>query len=155
MDKAELRQLLSSRLRAMSDESQRARGAQICQRAIDSIDWVKVRSIACYQPQAALFEVDIEALARYARFHHPHIRVDFVSAHPSAEQPDFQYDLIIVPLLGFDETNNRLGRGGGWYDRFLSSQTHALKIGVGYSIQKVASIPTEPHDIALDKIIEA
>ena len=46
-------------------------------------------------------------------------------------------DLIIVPAVAFDKTGLRLGRGGGYYDKFLKKQSHATLVGVGYDFQLV------------------
>jgi 5-formyltetrahydrofolate cyclo-ligase len=63
-------------------------------------------------------------------------------------------DAVIVPGLAFDKANNRLGRGAGYYDRFLSGlpQTTA-KIGIAFDFQMVDCLPTEEHDVPLDLII--
>jgi 5-formyltetrahydrofolate cyclo-ligase len=64
-------------------------------------------------------------------------------------------DLMIVPGVAFDSVGHRLGRGAGYYDRYLSSP-HASgihKIGVCFPWQLVASVPTEPHDIAMNEVI--
>ena len=61
-------------------------------------------------------------------------------------------DVIIVPLVGFDANKNRLGHGGGYYDRYLVGYK-GLKIGVGFSIQKLDSIETTKNDIPMDIII--
>lgn len=58
-------------------------------------------------------------------------------------------DLIIVPLVAYDDNLNRLGNGKGYYDRFLSKQK-AIKIGVGYSIQKLKEVPINSFDEKLD-----
>ena len=65
-------------------------------------------------------------------------------------------DIILVPLLAFDSFNSRLGYGGGYYDKFLN---HYIKknmnvetIGVGFSFQKYKKLPTDKHDISLNKI---
>ncbi len=63
------------------------------------------------------------------------------------------YDLIIVPLIAFDRACHRVGFGGGWYDRFLSTQPSAQKIGLAYEVQQVDTIPVEPHDEPLDMVI--
>ncbi|MFQ3306882.1 MAG: 5-formyltetrahydrofolate cyclo-ligase [Candidatus Midichloriaceae bacterium] len=62
-------------------------------------------------------------------------------------------DLVIVPVVGFDENHNRLGYGSGYYDRALSSMNGVIKLGVAYDFQKVTSIPKENHDIKLDIMI--
>lgn len=59
-------------------------------------------------------------------------------------------DLVLVPGLAFDIAGNRLGRGGGYYDRFLSRVASASPaarfVGICWSGQMVASVPTGPHD---------
>ena len=61
-------------------------------------------------------------------------------------------DLIIVPGVAFDRNLNRLGRGKGYYDRLLTN-SNAYFIGIGYDMQVVDSITTEPHDIKMNCII--
>lgn len=65
---------------------------------------------------------------------------------------DIQFDLIIVPMLGFSGLH-RLGFGGGFYDRFLVTQPKAVKIGVCFKGFEINNLPTELHDVALDKIL--
>lgn len=61
-------------------------------------------------------------------------------------------DVVLVPGIVFDESLNRIGFGGGYYDRFLQ-ETAALKIGVCFDCQIVAHICPEPHDIPMDLIV--
>jgi 5-formyltetrahydrofolate cyclo-ligase len=62
-----------------------------------------------------------------------------------------EVDLALIPGLAFDRLGNRLGRGKGFYDRFLASQGFTgLKIGVGPLIDRV---PVEPHDIRMDLVV--
>ena len=64
------------------------------------------------------------------------------------------HSLVLVPGLAFDNKKFRLGRGKGFYDRFLASAGDSLfKIGIGYSFQLVKKVPREPHDKALDLVI--
>lgn len=67
-------------------------------------------------------------------------------------------DLIIIPGVAFDVKHNRLGRGKGYYDRFLQQmqqmrQTHAYKIGVCFPQQLVDSIPVTAYDIPMDEVV--
>lgn len=62
-------------------------------------------------------------------------------------------DLILAPLVGFDRALNRLGQGGGHYDRAFLAYPHAYKIGIAWSVQEVPTLPVEAHDIALDAIM--
>lgn len=61
--------------------------------------------------------------------------------------------MIAVPGVAFDYSNNRMGRGRGFYDRLLKTTPHAAKIGLAYSFQMMDEIPVEPHDVPMDLII--
>jgi len=63
-------------------------------------------------------------------------------------------DLVIVPGLAFDRKNNRLGRGGGYYDRFLKRlPKDTPKIGLGFRFQLFKAIPTTGKDVSLTRVI--
>ena len=64
--------------------------------------------------------------------------------------------LLLVPLVAFDSELNRLGYGGGYYDRYISKLAcnhKIIKIGIGFSFQKVNSLPINQYDKTLDFII--
>ena len=65
-------------------------------------------------------------------------------------------DILLVPLVAFDKNYNRIGYGGGFYDRYIKKakkRKKVLTIGFAYSFQKVKKIPTNKYDIRLDFII--
>lgn len=63
-------------------------------------------------------------------------------------------DIAVIPGLAFDKNGGRIGYGGGYYDRFLQNDApQALRVGLAYKLQMVASIPMENHDIVMDHII--
>ena len=62
------------------------------------------------------------------------------------------FDLILVPGLAFDLQGGRLGRGKGYYDRFLSTAS-GLRAGVCFEDQIVEAIPGEPHDVRMDFVV--
>ena len=64
-----------------------------------------------------------------------------------------ELDLVIVPGLGFDRRGRRLGRGEGYFDRFLKKTGSAKKIGLAFREQIVKKIPSERHDIRVDKVL--
>ena len=67
-----------------------------------------------------------------------------------------EIDAIIVPMVAFDAGNMRLGYGGGNYDRFLRElRSDAVVCGIAFREQEVEAVPTEPHDLALPKIVVA
>lgn len=59
-------------------------------------------------------------------------------------------DLMLVPGLAFDAKGNRLGRGKGYYDRFLTTSFSGITCGICPSMRFLSSLPTEPHDRAVD-----
>ena len=75
---------------------------------------------------------------------------------PEPQTPAYRgsIDLIVVPGVVFDHHRHRIGRGGGYYDKFLSHQLHAKKIGVCYSFQlKKHEIPHLYREPRMDRVI--
>ncbi len=63
-------------------------------------------------------------------------------------------DVVIAPGLAFTAARERLGQGGGWYDRFLAdARADRTVIGVCFIEQIVDALPTEPHDISMDIVV--
>ena len=63
-------------------------------------------------------------------------------------------DLVVVPGIVFDEQGWRIGYGGGYYDRFLKNLDSTVPwISVAFELQVVPKIPSESHDLPVDKII--
>lgn len=71
---------------------------------------------------------------------------------PAPTSLEVMPDLLFVPGLGFGMNGDRLGRGKGFYDKFLEKY-NGLKIGICTSEQILEEIPTEPHDIKMDGVI--
>ncbi len=69
---------------------------------------------------------------------------------PLAAAPGITPDLLLVPLIAFDRRGNRMGQGGGYYDRALAALPGATSIGIAWDWQEVAEIPTETWDRRLD-----
>lgn len=62
--------------------------------------------------------------------------------------------IVLAPLLGFDASGQRLGWGKGYYDRYLARCTvRPFVVGVAFSCQEIAAIPSEAHDHRLDAIV--
>ena len=63
-------------------------------------------------------------------------------------------DVVIVPGTAFTVRGDRLGQGGGWYDRFLPrTRSDCVWIGVGFEPQLVPSLPVEYHDVRLHLVV--
>ncbi len=71
---------------------------------------------------------------------------------PNAPRVEPRADFILVPGLAFDPAGGRLGRGGGFYDRFLAG-FEGVKVGVCFPELVVDEIPMEPHDIRMDFVV--
>lgn len=161
--KQELRRKLKSRRAGLSLEEARAKGAQIVQRALANIDLGSIKTMHAYWPLAGQREADTRQLfeaiwrkypgVKTATWQKPGMAV-WVSSGPVKKpvSPRQKYDLIIVPVIGFNAGRQRLGFGGGFYDRFLAGQTRALKAGLAYDFG-LCEFEPESHDIPLDVIV--
>ncbi len=78
---------------------------------------------------------------------------------PRHRWPRQTLDLVLAPLVAFDGRGNRLGMGGGYYDRtfaYLASRSHwhrPLVVGVAYSFQRVHTLPAHPWDVPLHGVV--
>lgn len=76
---------------------------------------------------------------------------------PAPEAETLVPNILLLPLVGFDEVGFRLGYGGGYYDRALARlRTMPVKlrvVGLAYALQQVASLPYEAHDARLDAVV--
>lgn len=106
-----------------------------------------------YTAVASRGEIDTIVLAEALRAAWPDVQITFGVPSPDAPFPDDVFDVIFIPMVGFDRDGFRLGMGGGWYDRWLSNQHHALKIGLAYAASRVGHMPHELHDIPMDIIV--
>ncbi len=67
-----------------------------------------------------------------------------------------EIDMVIVPGRAFDHQGVRLGRGGGYYDRFLSKlPQHTYKVGICFSCQVFDYVPSGPSDVKVDLVVSA
>ena len=70
--------------------------------------------------------------------------------------PMSRHDVVLAPLVAFDEHGSRLGQGGGYYDRTLGAiapEFRPIMIGIAHSFQQVDHVPAESWDVPLDAIV--
>ncbi len=76
---------------------------------------------------------------------------------PEPSSKEIKYpNILLVPLVAFDKDLNRIGYGGGYYDRYIKKikkKKKLILIGLAYSFQKVKKIPIDKFDMKLDFII--
>ena len=172
-EKAELRAEVRARLRAINQRERERASREAVDRLLNSAEFRNAKTILVYD--SAGFELDtrpvLEAcLGSGKTLCLPRTRAKDLSmaAHrvsdlardlevspfrfrePKAELPIVpaaQLDLIVVPGIAFDERGNRLGRGAGYYDRFLAQPgLRAAVCALAFECQIVPAVPTEGHD---------
>ena len=76
---------------------------------------------------------------------------------PEPKKTNIVYpDIIMIPIVSFDKNLNRLGYGGGYYDRIiekLMKKKKILKIGLAFSMQRIDNLPTSKYDKKMDYIV--
>ena len=72
---------------------------------------------------------------------------------PAVDAAETAPGIVFVPLVGFTDRGERLGQGGGHYDRWLAAHPAVLAIGLAWDCQKIDTLPTEPHDRLLAAVV--
>ncbi|KLE35669.1 5-formyltetrahydrofolate cyclo-ligase [Aurantiacibacter luteus] len=72
---------------------------------------------------------------------------------PRLSAPLVVPDVLFMPLVGFTERGERIGQGGGFYDRWLADHPETVAIGMGWDVQRVDELPVEDHDMPLTAIV--
>ncbi|WP_030071696.1 5-formyltetrahydrofolate cyclo-ligase [Halomonas alkaliantarctica] len=128
------------------------------------IPWLRQRKVSIYLPVLRPFSTNRLWFVAYHEST-PMVKNRFGIAEPcsrfAAERrnrmPAWALDTLIVPLVGFDKQANRMGMGGGFYDRSLAFMRYQgpapTLIGVAHACQQVATLPLEPWDIPLDVVV--
>ena len=95
---------------------------------------------------------------QFRHFNDPYDESDLETGPLGLLQPyddlyDLVPDVVFAPLLAFTARGERLGQGGGHYDRWLAAHPDTLAIGLAWDAQLVDELPTEPHDYALAAVV--
>lgn len=84
----------------------------------------------------------------------PLYEAGFGTLAPSDLAPRAAPDVVLMPLLGFDNQGTRLGYGGGYYDRTLAVlPKKPMLIGLAFAAQELSFVPREDHDVPLDAVV--
>lgn len=139
---------------------------KIVERLSERKDFKKASTILAFYPLST--EPDITPLFEDERIAFPFIekgRMFFSNTRPLKKNAlgflepqhniiSFDNALMLVPLIAFDDSAYRLGRGGGFYDRYIKENRGRIyTLGIAFSISKIDKIPTEPFDQKLDEIL--
>lgn len=181
--KPNLRREMRAHLRALSPDARAQASLLICRAAANHPAFRKARCVALFAPlpsEPDIHPLIEEAWAEGKRVALPYMLErrtrpelnwhavasweEMVARGPMGlREPDparcpllapADIDCVFVPGLAFDEDGHRLGRGGGFYDSFLSqAPSNATCIGLFFATQKVKRVPREAHDYALKAVI--
>lgn len=166
MDKAALRKEMEQKLDAFKEKDKESREITSKLQAMEK--YRNAEAILAYAPMKT--EVDISILFGDERLLFPYIEGDemffappplkkgaFGFLEPERRIPShFKNAIILVPARALTMDGLRLGRGGGYYDRFLEKNKAGLfSIGLAFSVQIVDELPVENHDRRLDMVITA
>lgn len=145
----------------MPEEAHRLASQAIVERLKPALDWSQAKSLHYFEPIAGLLEPDIRGFITDLEDIYPDLPMSvprligdtWQLVSTRGGEPLTKFDVIIVPMLGFDpKTLHRIGYGGGYYDKFLATQPQARKIGVCFE-QGKTKIPATSQDIPLNIIL--
>ncbi len=179
--KSDLRAAVLTRRDAIPEDQRRARSLAISQKVLTLPEFAAARVVMAYMSMGSEFDTRplVEAvLQRGAQLVLPRVdkttkmlalyavrdlQRDLKSGIWGIREPDparcdtvplAQVDFILMPGAVFDRQRQRLGYGGGFYDKLLSlPERRALTVAVAFDEQVVAQVPTEPHDIPVDILV--
>jgi len=142
--KRELRGAMRAMRRALPDRERRS--AAIVDHLVAIPALASARRVLAYD--AVFGEVDPSAAVARLRTLGAEVQM------PESDVDPTWPDVIIVPGTAFTVRGERLGQGGGWYDRFLvGRRADAVTIGLGFAPQIVEIVPVQSHDVVLDCVV--
>lgn len=153
MNKEELRIDMQKQLRLLDADDRRGRSLKICNRVLELPVWKQARVVVVFEP----FRYEPEIALLIADLHRRGSEVITILPTARSEHDIAIFgpiDLVLVPGIAFTRAGVRVGRGAGFFDRFLAHRTaSAIKIGIAFSFQIMESLPVEPHDVKLDIVV--
>ena len=173
LEKKQMRELLRQRRRIMTKDEVKEQSALVLEQLEQLPCFQQARSVLIYYPthnEVNLLPL-IKKYKREKTFLFPVVRGRQMQACPyegNAKMHRGKYkipepttapylgdiDLILAPGVAFDEKGNRLGQGGGYYDRFLAQgNKNATLVGVAYEFQIVEDIPVSRHDKKMHYVV--
>jgi 5-formyltetrahydrofolate cyclo-ligase len=175
--KSSMRTQVRERLRGLDSNARAVASRHACERLAADSRFVEASSVMLYMPLRS--ELDVTPLAQAALRHGKRVSVprtdaehgtlaaigiesldagsmpeDAMGVRTPASGPEVapeSLDLVVVPGVAFDRTGHRLGRGAGYYDRFLSRLSpRTATAGICFDEQLVDSVPHAEHDRTVD-----
>jgi 5-formyltetrahydrofolate cyclo-ligase len=177
--KDEIREIAQSRIHSLSPQEKRDLSRELCRKVKESglfdgadalyafcpfrgeidvvplLEAVLIRNIPLFLPRIQGKEMFFYRALSLSEVALPRnrwgIREPAGEGAPSRPE-EYARPLMLLPGLAFTRQGHRLGRGGGYYDRYLSRNEEVTTAGVAYPVQIFDELPLEPHDRILDRV---
>ena len=177
--KTEVRKSCLMRRAALGEQDKQSSSLIIQQRLLDSLDFQKAQTVMLFlnfRDEVETTAIAEAVLARKKRLVLPrcapkgvilplevsNLALDLESGAwgirepklTNAEVNPLEIDLVVVPGAGFDLQGNRLGYGGGYYDRFFERLRASVpKVALSFECQIIGQVPVDEHDVKMTKLI--
>ena len=177
MDKAELRQKIRQQKREMTAQQIESAGKRLGELFLSSELYRRAETVYGYLPYnqevrtVPMLEQAIRDGKRVAvpKVYGEEMKFIYITdfsqvekgytgiPEPIADEPvaDDPHALVLMPGLAFTKTGDRMGYGGGFYDKFLSREPQHPTVALCYGFQIVEKLPTEEHDVPVDLVLWA
>lgn len=176
--KGQLRRLALSKRDALDTVLREEASAEIAKRLLSLLEMKAAKTVMCYKSfrsEVSTAQI-IKALERQGKklcfpvcekagimqAWNPKDKEAWKAGMMGISEPDVErselispdgIDIVICPMVAFDEEKWRMGYGGGYYDRYLPKCTKALKIGIAFEAQRLDKVPVDEFDQPMDYIV--
>ena len=177
--KQSLRRTISEKISARAPAVAHARSMAACKRLMDTPEFARSSVVMIYLPIPGEVDVSPVALRGWQEqkaicapkltWDHRHmlpieihsLQTGLISTVNGLREPADgspitmeTLDLVLVPAMVFDRNGNRIGRGAGFYDRFLAAEEfQGVSVGIAFEEQVVDKVPVHDHDIPVDMLV--
>ena len=142
-----------AQVRQMTAEDRESCSDEICERILEMAEWAQAQTAVLFIPlpsEPVITPLKLDCDAR-------HVTSMNIPQSPKPETdlhlPE-NIDLVLVPAVAFSRKRQRLGRGGGYFDRLLGGRAaQAFKLGICFSFQILDEIPAGPQDVIMDAVV--
>ena len=177
MDKTALRRMIREQKRAMTEEEILQRSSRLLEKFVATEAYQNARTIYGYLPynqEVRTVPILERALQDGKQVAVPKVYGDTMRficmtdlskteksemgiPEPVADEPvaEDKTALVLMPGLAFTQKGDRMGYGGGFYDRFLAQEPNHPTVALCYDFQILPSLPTEEYDIPVDTVLWA